>query len=166
MATQAQVEGLLSAELDLGFVLMPTEDQALTVVPIHRERMRLAVPDHHPHAVAARDGRSVPLSAFAGDFFIMPPRQQNPAMYDEIIRACEGAGFRPRLKECGKDETCLGNAKAGLGVIFVMGQTSNSVGSGLVVLDIDDPVPELEIAMAWRSEDPSVCVSEFRTMVA
>lgn len=161
MPTQAQVEALLSAEL-----LMPTSDPALVVHPIHRERMRLAVPDHHPHAVASEDGRAVPLSAFAGDYFIMPPRQLNPAVYDEIIRACEGAGFRPRLRECPRDETCLGHAKAGLGVVFVMGQTAGSVGDGLVVLDIDEPVPELEIAMAWRKDDPSVCLDAFRTLVA
>lgn len=164
MPTQAQVEALLSAELDLGFVLLPAEDPALTIRPVHRERMRLAVPDYHPHAAGAQQGRAIPLSAFANDYFIMPPRHQNPAMYDEIIRACEGAGFRPRLRECGENETCVSHARAGLGVVFVMGQAPDFPREGLAILDIEDPVPILEIAMAWRTDDPSSCLVEFQNL--
>ena len=43
MTTHAQVEALLSAEIDVGFVLTPVEDEALTVIPLHKERLRLAV---------------------------------------------------------------------------------------------------------------------------
>ena len=42
MTTQAQVEALLSAEIDVGFVLTPVIDEALTITPLHRERLKLA----------------------------------------------------------------------------------------------------------------------------
>ena len=44
MTTHAQVEALLSAEIDVGFVLTPVEDEALTVIPLHKERLRLRYP--------------------------------------------------------------------------------------------------------------------------
>lgn len=162
MTTQAQIEALLSAEIDVGFVLTPVTHESLTIVPVHRERLKLAIPDYHPHAHSSGEGQCVPLSAFATDYFIIPPRSQFPAVYDEIIRACEGAGFRPRLKECGENQTCVGLARAGLGVVFVSGRTSDISSEGLVFVDIEDPAPVMEIAVAWRTQDPSSLLSVFK----
>ncbi|CZY43232.1 MULTISPECIES: LysR family transcriptional regulator [Enterobacter cloacae complex] len=162
MTSQAQVEALLSAEIDVGFVLTPVIDEALTITPLHRERLKLAVPDYHPHASGAGEGNRVPLSAFANDYFIIPSKQQFPAVYDEIIRACDGAGFRPRLKECGENQTCVGLARAGLGVVFVSGRTTDIPSEGLVFVEIDDPAPVMEIAVAWRTRDPSPLLALFK----
>ena len=164
LPTHAQVEALLSAEIDVAFVLAPVSHPGLNIRPIHRERMKLAVPDHHPHAHLGWQGIAVPLSAFAEDNFIIPPRQQNCTVYDEIVKACEVAGFRPRLKECDENQTCIGLAKAGLGVIFIPCQTPDFTTDGLVVLDIEDPTPVLEVALAWRNDDPSPCLSVFREL--
>ncbi|EMU1127493.1 TPA: LysR family transcriptional regulator [Citrobacter koseri] len=160
MTTQAQIEALLSAEIDIGFVLTPVADELLTIVPVHRERLKLAVPDYHPHAASKH--QRAPLSAFATDYFIIPPRSQFPAVYDEIIRACEVAGFRPRLKECGENQTCVGLARAGLGVVFMSGRVSDVSSEGLVFMDIEDPAPVMEIAVAWRTRDPSSLLSVFK----
>ena len=160
----AQVEALLSAEIDVAFLLAPVNHPAISIGPVHRERMKLAVPDHHHHAPMSKQGTAVPLSAFADDSFIIPPRQQNPTVYDVIVKSCEGAGFRPRLKECGENQTCIGLAKAGLGVIFIPGQTTDLGTDGLVILDIEDPTPVLEVALAWRNDDPSPCLSMFREL--
>ncbi|XQS17101.1 LysR family transcriptional regulator [Citrobacter telavivensis] len=162
MTTQAQIEALLSAEIDVGFVLTPVIDDALTIVPVHQERLKLAIPDYHPHAALAKGRKSAPLSAFAADYFIIPPRSQFPAVYDEIIRACEVAGFRPRLKECGENQTCVGLARAGLGVVFISGRTGDIPSDGLVFIDIEDPAPVMEIAIAWRTRDPSSLLSFFK----
>lgn len=166
MTTQAQVEALLSAEIDVGFVLTPVIDDALTIVPVHQERLKLAVPDYHPHASLADGRKSAPLSAFAADYFIIPPRSQFPAVYDEIIRACEVAGFRPRLKECGENQTCVGLARAGLGVVFISGRTGDIPSDGLVFIEIEDPAPVMEIAIAWRTRDPSTLLPFFKDNAA
>jgi DNA-binding transcriptional LysR family regulator len=164
LPSHAQVEALLSAEIDVGFLLAPVSHPAINIRPIYRERMKLAVPDHHPQAPVGRQGTAVPLAAFAGDNFIIPSRRQNSTIYDEIVKTCEGAGFRPRLKECDENQTCLGLAKAGLGVIFITGQLTDCATEGLVVLDIEDPTPVLELALAWRDDDPSPCLSVFREL--
>lgn len=162
MTSQAQVEALLSAEIDIGFVLAPIVAEGLTVRPIHRERLKLAIPDYHPHAADGAAHKSVPLSAFANDAFVIPSRQQSPAVYDEIIRVCDGAGFRPRLKECKGNQTCVSLARAGLGVVFVSGRTDEINGEGIVFVDIEDPAPVLDIALAWRTRDPSPLLSLFK----
>lgn len=83
----------------------------------------------------------------------------------KIIRACEVAGFRPRLKECGENQTCVGLARAGLGVVFISGRTNDISSDGLVFIDIEDPAPVMEIAVAWRTRDPSSLLSFFKKSV-
>lgn len=163
LPSQTQFEALLSADIDVGFVLLPGAHPDLEIRPIHQERMRLAVPDHHPHALRAKGGLQIPLSAFAGDEFIIPTRAQNSTMYDEIVKTCEIAGFRPRLRECEENQTCLGLAKAGLGVVFIPGQSPQPIADGLSLVDIEDPVPILELALAWRKEDPSPYLDVFKS---
>jgi len=164
LPTHVQVDALLSAEIDVAFLLAPVSHPSLCIRSIHRERMKLAVPDHHPHAPAGKQGKVVPLSAFASDNFIIPPRQQNSTVHDEIVKTCEGAGFQPRLKECDENQTCLALVKAGLGVIFIPGQKTDFATDGLVILDIEDPTPVLEVALAWRIDDPSPRLGIFRDM--
>ncbi|HBX9789589.1 TPA: LysR family transcriptional regulator [Klebsiella pneumoniae] len=149
-------------ELEVNEMTTQAQVEALTITPLHRERLKLAVPDYHPHASGAGESTRVPLSAFANDYFIIPSKQQFPAVYDEIIRACDGAGFRPRLKECGENQTCVGLARAGLGVVFVSGRTTDIPSEGLVFIEIDDPAPVMEIAVAWRTRDPSPLLALFK----
>lgn len=166
MTTQSQIEGLLSADIDIGFVLTPAESPALTVVPVHQEHLKLAVPANHPNLCTALQGKSAPLSLFANDYFIIPCRLQYPAVFDEIIRLCERAGFRPRIKECTENQSCVGLALAGLGVVFVTEHTQDTLADGLVYVDIETPAPVMEIAVAWRTEDPSPLVAFFRECTA
>lgn len=67
----------------MGFELTPVTNDALTIVPVHQEKLKLAVPDYHPHVVSGEGRKSTPLSAFATDHFIIPPRNQFPSVYDE-----------------------------------------------------------------------------------
>lgn len=162
LTSQQQVEALLSAEIDVGFVLTPIDDSALSIIPLHKEHLKLAVPDHHPHALSFKDNKSAPLSVFANDHFIIPSRQQFPAVHDEIIRACHGAGFKPRIKECGENQSCMGLARAGLGIVFISGNIADISSEGLIFIDIEDPAPVLVIAIAWRTKDPSSLLGLFR----
>ncbi|THF25795.1 LysR family transcriptional regulator [Pseudomonas atacamensis] len=161
LPSQAQIEALLSAEIDLGFILNTVSHPALSSRILRRERMRLAVPDDHPYAHAAANHLKVPLTAFAGDCFIIPSKQAHPAVYEEVIKACDVAGFRPQLKECAENQTCMGLARAGLGVFFFPGKQTDLSDKGLVVLDIVDPVPIIEVAAAWRTDDPSAFLMTF-----
>ncbi|NJN58710.1 MAG: LysR family transcriptional regulator [Leptolyngbyaceae cyanobacterium SL_5_9] len=89
--TDMQLSELHSAEIDVGFVYMPVYSDLLAVKAVYREPMKLAVPAHHPMA----NQQSVKLTNFAGDVFIMHPRAENPAMYDDILRCCTTTGFYP-----------------------------------------------------------------------
>lgn len=159
-STDAQIKSLLAAEIDVGFVLAPVEAECLNVQVIHEETMRLAVSCNHSRLCGMGDG-PIPLSAFAAETFIIPRRSTNPGVHDEIVRACEVSGFRPKVQDCHESQSCLSMVEAGLGVCFVMQGTDYVKRSDMRILDLDAPAPVLSIALAWRRDDPSPFVKQF-----
>lgn len=160
-STSAQIEALLSAEIDVGFVLLPASHSGLTIEPIHSERMMLAVSDGHPCADFGL-ASPLPLSAFAHDRFIVPHNQGNSANHDEMVSICRQAGFRPKTLESCDDQTCMGLVRAGMGVLFAPMAMQPVSTEGIKLIEIEDPVPTLQIGLAWRKDDPSVSLQLFR----
>ncbi|MEL6340896.1 MAG: LysR family transcriptional regulator [Myxococcota bacterium] len=148
---------LQTAELDFALVLLPQSHRALSVEPLLKQRMRLAVSRSHPLAASGR----APLSAFSSDRFIMHMRGDAPAMYDEIVRCCAVAGFRPRMLERNSDNTCTGLVAANVGVHFVAATPDCLASAEIVFVEIDEPAPILELGAAWRMSDPSRLVADF-----
>ncbi|MCA0922868.1 LysR family transcriptional regulator [Pseudooceanicola nanhaiensis] len=163
LPTDAQVKDLLAASIDAAFLLMPAEDPALEVREIHSEQMRLAVPVSHPH-LKALGNAPLPLSAFAGETFIIPARAQNPGVHDEIIRACAVSGFRPKVKDCTEGQSCLCLVEAGMGVSFVTNRIDCAASGDMRIVDLEDPAPSLSVALAWRKDDPSPLLDTLRDL--
>ena len=157
MPTDTLVSRLLSAEIDLAYLLLPQAHPAMTVRSLFKERMRLAVAGNHP---LAKQGKA-PLSAFAGERFIMHLRKDAPAMYDEILRCCAVAGFRPRTIEKAWNHTCTGLVAAGMGVHFIAGKSACLNAGDIALVTIEDPAPVLELGIAWRKDDHSEHLAHF-----
>lgn len=149
--TEIQLNQLCSAEIDVGFIYMPVYSELLAVKAVYREPMKLAIPAHHPMA----NQPSAKLTAFANDIFIMHPRSENPAMYDDILRSCTKAGFTPRIFQKTNDQSCMALLMAGQGIHFIASGMECLEPNGLKHLLISDASPSLELAIAWRREDPS-----------
>lgn len=108
----------------------------------------------------------LPLSAFAGDTFVIPTRTKNPGVHDEIIRACAVSGFRPKVKDCTEGQSCLFFVEAGMGVSFVTSRDDTSHGNGMRIVELADPAPSLTVALAWRRDDPSPYVQQLCTLAS
>lgn len=163
LATEAQVKALLSAELDVAFLLAPVSNPELDVHILHEERMRLAIPVDHPH-LERLENCEIPLAAFANETFIIPPRVRNPGVHDEILRSCAIAGFRPRARDCHESDSCLGLVEAGLGVSFVASQMECDARPGIRIIELANPSPVLTVAVAWRRDDPSTFLQTIRRL--
>ncbi|NJL57455.1 LysR family substrate-binding domain-containing protein [bacterium] len=156
-----QLNELCSAEIDIGFVYMPIYSKLLSVKPVYREPMKLAVPASHPIA----HHPTVKLTDFAGDVFIMHSRAENPAMYDDILRCCTIAGFSPRILQKANDQSCMALLMAGQGIHFIASGMECLEPNGLKHLVISNTAPTLELAIAWRQEDPSSIVKSLVSQV-
>ncbi|GAB4377009.1 MAG: LysR family transcriptional regulator [Elainellaceae cyanobacterium] len=159
--TDMQLSELCSAEIDIGFIYMPVYSNLLTVKPVYREPMKLAVPNSHPMA----NHSAVKLTDFASDVLIMHSRAENPAMYDDILRCCTVAGFSPRILQKADDQSCMALLMAGQGVHFIASGVECLEPNGLKHLAINGTAPTLEIAIAWRQEDPSSATKSLMSQI-
>ena len=150
-SSRQQVEALDAAEIDLGVLHLPIRSAHLETRLLHAERMKLAVPGDHP--LVGRMGLS--LADVAGEPFIVHPPHEDPAMHEDILRCCAAAGFAPKLRRKGKHEGCMGLILSGQGVHLVAAGSACLRPDGVVYLDIDEPVPTIEVALAWRRGDPT-----------
>ncbi|MEW1548829.1 LysR family transcriptional regulator [Streptomyces tsukubensis] len=90
------------------------DDPRLSRVPLHAEPFDAVLPDDHP--LGARD--TIELAALADSDWI-GPYPGNPC-HDMVIRACERAGFTPRLVHSSDDfRANVALAAAGAGVALV-----------------------------------------------
>lgn len=96
LTTDAQVQELRAARLDLGIGLAPVAEPDLEFESILREELLLAIPSGHPQA---RGGEAINLRTFAEASFIIPPRELAPGLYDLIISHCRALGFTPRITQ-------------------------------------------------------------------
>src|SRR5437016_5812259 len=113
------VDGLGAERIDAAFVRSPIGTAAdLTVHPLLEEEMLAALPSGH-HLAAGTKSR-LPLSALAGETFILYRRPLGPGLYDAIIAACQRAGFSPTIgQEAPRMLATLSLVAAGRGVTLV-----------------------------------------------
>jgi DNA-binding transcriptional LysR family regulator len=161
LPTDSLIESLVRAEIDVGFILTPAAHPQLEMRPIFRDRMRLAVPADHP---LVKRGRPASLQGFANETFILHARNENPSMYDELVRCCARAGFKPRVKEMTASQNCMGWVASGAGVHFVLAARDHPPARGVVVVDIEGSPPVFEVAVAWRKGDPTRLLDAFKRM--
>lgn len=149
-STEAQLADLAGGDIDLGFFHPPIKTvDGLAVELIHRDKLVVAAPSHHPLAVS----NFCRLADLAGHDFIMFPHPQGPTLHRRITNACRTAGFVPNIvQEARQMHTILSLVAAGLGVSLVpVGATTMKIAGVAFIPLIDAPV-ELawELAMGWQ----------------
>ena len=158
-----QVQELHHKRIDVGFLYLPLEDRALSVEPIFRECLVVALPEHHPLA----DEPDVPLHALSDEPFILPPQHGVPGCYSLIMKACHGAGFSPKAaqKDVWLMQTSVDLVAAGIGVALVAGSLRNLSRAGVVYKTLQDPSPTLEIGVVWHQDEDSPVLRSFLGVV-
>jgi DNA-binding transcriptional LysR family regulator len=153
----AQVEALLDGRIHIGFVRLPLDDSGLAVESIQREPLLAVLPRGHRLARSVR----VRLPDLAGDTMILFPRHIAPGYYDVFVNACRRAGFTPRVLHPGSMQTNLALVSAGLGVSLLPASIRNLRRAGVVYRPLAPPVPQVEMAVAYRRAERSAVLPAF-----
>ena len=152
LVTPIQEKALLDRRLDVGFCYGRLESDCLVAECIHRERLVLAVPDHHPMASQERVG----LSELAGEKFITIPRAISPGLYHSIFQTCFKAGLSPKVaQEADQFQTAIGLVCVGMGVALVPESMTALKRDGVKYLQTDDDNPVIETLMVRFQDEPS-----------
>jgi DNA-binding transcriptional LysR family regulator len=150
LLTPAQCDGLREGRYDIGVLRPPLTGDGLELSTIEREPLVLAVPSEHRLAaepvVAMTDLRTEGFVVYAS---------RDSAVNEAVVRSCERAGFAPRREhEVPGTSVLLALVAAGLGVALVPASVRALPLSGVVFRDVTD-AGAVELALAWRTEDPS-----------
>lgn len=146
--------------LDLGFVRLPIARPGVEARVIGEEELVCALPSDHPLACRSR----IPVEVLAGDPFVTFPAGAGSTVRDATVRACEAAGFHPRVVQEAPDSyTILALVAAGVGVTLTLSSCQHIQQHGLVYRPLAGPPVRLQAALAWRPDNPCAAL---RTVLA
>ena len=141
------MEKLMREEIDVAFIRPGLEDpKNVRLKRLADEPMLIALPAHHPLARHSK----VPLSALAGEPFILFPRTVGLSLYDDIVRGCRDAGFELVVtQEAPQIPSVVNLVAADLGVSIVPASIAHLVLDGVAYRPIEGPplVARLGLAM-------------------
>ena len=91
MDNQKQIEGLLSQEIDVGFVRLERVPRSLEIHTVLKETFCLVLPKNHP--VNKRNFKN--LSQFKDSPFILFDPEYSTSYYEKVMQIFDGCGFAP-----------------------------------------------------------------------
>jgi DNA-binding transcriptional LysR family regulator len=161
-ATRHHIAGVRERRLDVAFVRPPQAADDLVVDVVWREPMVAVVPSGSPLA----QRKSLRLNNLRDEPFVLFPRESAPDFHDDLIGACRGAGFVPKVThECSAMPTVVGVVAAGLGVSLVPQSISRIALEGVSYLPLDGVDLYARIAMITHATNSRPLVSAFTDSV-
>lgn len=165
--THQLVSRLRDGALDVGFLLLPVDDDALEHEHVLRIEIVAAIPEDHPLAAE----KEVSMRALAGERLILFSRRFHPMHYDHIVECCEKAGFGPDIVQKYEPQVYSGPTTyrmvasgAGIGIV-VPPLVTASRPPGVVFRPLREPTPVLDLVAAWRRNDTSPHLKAFLEVV-
>jgi DNA-binding transcriptional LysR family regulator len=155
----ALVEELMEERVDVAIIRQTSSvSERVKLVPLLDEKMVLVLPPAHRLSGSA----GISLEEVAQEQLILFPRSIAPVLYDDVIAACQRAGFSP---EIGQESTQVASAvsmvSAGFGITLVPDSIQHLHHSGVTYHEIAGPQPTAQIVVAYRSDEYSRVVRDF-----
>lgn len=142
---------LRSGSVDVAILRSRFEEPEFGCELLYGDPIDAVLPRVHAHA----GRRSVRFADLRHDNFVLWPRRQSPAGYDQVIAGCLAAGFEPRItQECVLPNTMLGLVAAGAG-ISILSSLFRAFRADVTFVPLADHPPG-SIYVAWRMAPPSV----------
>lgn len=159
LTTDAQIRELLAERIDIGIALAPVEDAGLTFVPLHSEKLMIAIPDDHK---LAQKGGVVRLRDLADEQFVMVPRALAPGLHDLMLAFCRDCGFVPQVTQYAKQmQTVISLVSGGFGVALVPESLQNMHRTGVTYLQVREAAPNIQVGIIFRKNDRNPVINSF-----
>ncbi len=160
LTPEAQITALRGGLIDIGFVGLPIEADGMVSEATGRERLVVALSQHHPMARRNRIG----LRELSKEAYTLWPRHLSPGSYDQLLAIFQRAGFGPPITMEGglpSTETVLGMVAAGLTIALVDPAIQHQAMPGVVFRPIEGNGVFTESGVIYRRDDPSPLLASF-----
>ncbi|MBW8484122.1 LysR substrate-binding domain-containing protein [Actinomadura parmotrematis] len=149
MLAPDQAAALRTGEIDLALLRPPVADLALTVRPLRRDRLVVAVPADHRLAARAQ----VRVADLAGTGLIVHSADRRSVMYDVVLGLFRDAGVEPRIRhEVGETSTLVTLVAGGLGAAVVPEPVTALALDGVAFRPLVRPAAGVDLALAHRTD--------------
>ncbi len=165
--TLGHARELREGMLDVGFLLLPIEDDKLEIEPALRIELVAALPEGHPLSAWPE----LPLRTLARERLILFSRHFHPGCYDYIVECCRESGFSPILVRTDEPQLYSGATTyrmvaTGVGIgIVARPRVSAYRPAGVVFRALREPTPTLDLVAAWRRNNASPNLRAFLEIV-
>lgn len=157
--TSLNLARLAAGEIDVGFVRPPVVAPGIEVAVVGSEEVLIAVPAGH--ALARRRGR-LRREWIAAEPVVFWPRANGPGQYDAISAQVWPGGVPPIVREEPEDEQLMRAVAEGAGLAAVPEHRARGLKRrGVVLRRLTDPVPVIDLGLAWRAGTPAPVVRSF-----
>jgi DNA-binding transcriptional LysR family regulator len=157
--TSLNLARLAAGEIDVGFVRPPVAAPGVEVAVVGSEEVLIALPS--AHSLARRRGR-VRRASIAGEPVVFWPRENGPGQYDAISGQVWPGGVPPIVREEPEDEQLMRAVAEGAGIAAVPEHRARALRRrGVVLRRLEDPVPRIDLGLAWRAGAAAPVVRAF-----
>jgi DNA-binding transcriptional LysR family regulator len=147
----------MSGNFDAALTFSPGTIRGLETRPIYREKLCLALPQHH--ALAKRP--IIEAHQLKGEPLIVIPVEVAPGLRSAIFDYCRSAGFSPTIRlETQFQQTIVSLVSETLGLAIVP-ESMKRLGFPGVVFHSLKKAPEVEHVVAWRADNLNPTLKPF-----
>jgi len=158
-----QPDLLRGAMLDASLLYLPARsEEGIVAETLMLDPLLAALPEGHPLTERAE----LPLEALADEPWVFFPRAVASRLHHEIVRACETAGFAPRVvQEARKLATIYSLVASGIGVALVPITLARLRLPRAVCRPLAGPAPHVPLGLMWRRGDANPALVPFLEIV-
>ena len=162
MDNQSQVEGLLSLDLDIGFVRVEKVPKGLSLYPVLNESFCLALPiSHHLNTDNFKD-----MSQLKNESFILFDSKYSPSYYEKVMQIFDGYGFIPNVTHNTiHADSIYKLVENNFGVSIVPKSLRLSHMSGIKFIELEDVPQKTTLSAVWNIENKNPAIQHFITVV-
>ncbi|MGV3551772.1 LysR family transcriptional regulator [Rhizobium sp.] len=162
MTSLGQIEGIYDGRIDAGFLYNPPNDPLLTILPVTRHAVLLAVPSNSEFAAR----KSIDVAELAGQPMILFHRRESPAYYDEMHRGLFQAGVSVNVvHEAENEAEMLALVTTGLGNALVNECQKWRKPMGVEFLTVTGLDVGLNLALVYRHSQSVPALRRFLTLL-
>jgi DNA-binding transcriptional LysR family regulator len=157
MVTKAQLDALISGQLDIGLVRPPITRSELQATRVLTETLVAAVPAGHRFA----DAEALRPTDFVGEDLIMYSSHDARYFHDHVVTLFSDAGVVPHyVQHLVQIHSILALVRAGVGMALVPESAAAALRyEGVLIKPLQvRRAPEVELNLVWRPEPPNPLV--------
>jgi DNA-binding transcriptional LysR family regulator len=149
---------LLENRIDCAFPALETKGIDLTSHKLCKLEIGLVLPPDHRLA----DQSEIRFERLRNERWILPPREANPVLYDELISCCHEAGFTPNvIAKMTQRPRVVSQVACGIGIATLVQTMRHLCIGGTSFHRLVRPTPMLDCYIAYRKNPSSSLLKSF-----